>query len=118
MLTHANLAYQVRSLPAFLTVRPGERVLSLLPPWHIYERTCSYYVLSSGGHQVGRGKGGGWQGPAGLAALCLQCQDRGRRTARINCGVIAPPLVPLPPPPGCCAVVRGTCSSTGRSLAL
>ncbi len=55
MLTHANLAYQVRQLPAFLTVRPGERVLSLLPPWHIYERTCSYYVLSSGGHQVGWG---------------------------------------------------------------
>ncbi|KAG2429023.1 hypothetical protein HXX76_011265 [Chlamydomonas incerta] len=52
MLTHANLCYQVRHLTHFLQVRPGDSVLSLLPPWHIYERTCSYFVLSSGGHQV------------------------------------------------------------------
>ncbi|KAG2449926.1 hypothetical protein HYH02_000030 [Chlamydomonas schloesseri] len=52
MLTHANLCYQVRNLTHFLQVRPGDRVLSLLPPWHIYERTCSYFVLSSGGQQV------------------------------------------------------------------
>eukprot|EP00198_Chlamydomonas_reinhardtii_P001953 XP_001691289.1 long-chain-fatty-acid CoA ligase [Chlamydomonas reinhardtii] len=52
MLTHANLCYQVRNLSHFLQVRPGDRVLSLLPPWHIYERTCSYFVLSSGGQQV------------------------------------------------------------------
>ncbi|KXZ51078.1 hypothetical protein GPECTOR_14g62 [Gonium pectorale] len=52
MLSHANLSYQVRNLTHFLDVQPGERVLSLLPPWHIYERTCSYFVLSRGGHQV------------------------------------------------------------------
>ncbi|GIL51023.1 hypothetical protein Vafri_6984 [Volvox africanus] len=52
MLTHANLSYQVRNLSHFLAVQPGDRVLSLLPPWHIYERTCSYFVLSRGGQQV------------------------------------------------------------------
>ncbi|GLC36919.1 hypothetical protein PLESTB_000178300 [Pleodorina starrii] len=52
MLSHANLTYQVNNLSHFLAVQPGDRVLSLLPPWHIYERTCSYFVLGSGGHQV------------------------------------------------------------------
>ncbi|EFJ49638.1 hypothetical protein VOLCADRAFT_120723 [Volvox carteri f. nagariensis] len=52
MLTHGNLTYQVRNLSYFLAVQPGDRVLSLLPPWHIYERTCSYFVLSRGGQQV------------------------------------------------------------------
>lgn len=27
-------------------VSPGDRALSLLPPWHIYERTVEYHVLS------------------------------------------------------------------------
>ncbi|GFR52124.1 hypothetical protein Agub_g14639 [Astrephomene gubernaculifera] len=52
MLTHANLTYQVRNLSYFLSVQPGDRVLSLLPPWHIYERAASYFVFSRGGHQV------------------------------------------------------------------
>lgn len=52
MLSHANLMYQVASLSFFLDIRPGESVLSLLPPWHIYERTCSYFVLSRGLKQV------------------------------------------------------------------
>ena len=46
MLTHANLRYQVDSLSYFLPLKAGERSLSLLPPWHIYERSCSYYILS------------------------------------------------------------------------
>ena len=52
MLSHANLMYQVCSLSFFLDVHPGESVLSLLPPWHIYERTCSYFVLARGLKQV------------------------------------------------------------------
>ena len=40
MLTHSNLLYQVDNMSFFLSVQPGERTLSLLPPWHIYERSC------------------------------------------------------------------------------
>ncbi len=35
MLSHGNLAYQVNNLSYFVEVRPGDAVLSLLPPWHI-----------------------------------------------------------------------------------
>ncbi|PSC68813.1 putative acyl-activating enzyme chloroplastic [Micractinium conductrix] len=52
MLTHANLLYQVNNLSHFLAVSPGERSLSLLPPWHIYERACGYYIFSRGACQV------------------------------------------------------------------
>lgn len=51
-LTHANLAYQINRLDSFLPVRPGERTLSLLPPWHIYERSAAYYVASRGAAAV------------------------------------------------------------------
>jgi long-chain acyl-CoA synthetase len=33
-------------------VTAGERALSLLPPWHIYERTVAYHVLSRAGSLV------------------------------------------------------------------
>lgn len=33
-------------------VLPGEMCLSFLPPWHIYERTVAYYLLSRGGQLV------------------------------------------------------------------
>ena len=51
-LTHANLQYQVDNLSYYLKVYPGERTLSLLPPWHIYERSCGYYILSQAAGQV------------------------------------------------------------------
>ena len=35
MLSHSNILYQVREFPEYLSVQPGERTLSLLPPWHI-----------------------------------------------------------------------------------
>lgn len=52
MLTHANLLSQLRNLPVRLSVR--DRILSILPVWHIFERTfeisaiycgaCTYYT--------------------------------------------------------------------------
>jgi long-subunit acyl-CoA synthetase (AMP-forming) len=33
-------------------VKPGQTSLSLLPPWHIYERTVMYYLLSQGAKLV------------------------------------------------------------------
>jgi len=52
MLTHGNLQYQVDHLSHYLHVRPGDTVLSLLPPWHIYQRTAAYYVHSCAGRAV------------------------------------------------------------------
>ena len=52
MLTHANLLYQLHNLKHFLQPAPGESSLSLLPPWHIYERSCGYFIYSCGMKQV------------------------------------------------------------------
>ncbi len=51
-LTHSNLLYQVKQFPAFLNVLPGSRTLSILPAWHVYERSVCYHVLSRGTCQV------------------------------------------------------------------
>ncbi|KAJ9507060.1 hypothetical protein QJQ45_004659 [Haematococcus lacustris] len=51
-LSHGNLAYQLAAMPSVLEVVPGEACLSVLPPWHIYQRTCAYYIFSRGGLQV------------------------------------------------------------------
>jgi len=47
-LTHANLLHQVRSLGVAVTPSPGDRVLSVLPIWHSYERSAEYFLLSCG----------------------------------------------------------------------
>ncbi|PNH06111.1 putative acyl-activating enzyme 16, chloroplastic [Tetrabaena socialis] len=73
MLSHANLSYQVRALSHFLPVQPGEAVLSLLPPWHIYERSCSYFVLSDLGWVAPRGVPG--SAAAGQLVLCGRAKD-------------------------------------------
>lgn len=52
MLTHANLLHQVRNYRVVLDVQPGEVLLSLLPPWHMYERSAEYFCLASGVRQV------------------------------------------------------------------
>lgn len=53
MLTHANLMYQVANLGHYISIVPGDASLSLLPPWHIYERSCGYILLAKGACQVG-----------------------------------------------------------------
>jgi len=52
MLTHSNLLYQLNNLKHFLQPSPAESSLSLLPPWHIYERSCGYFIYSCGMKQV------------------------------------------------------------------
>ncbi|MGK7888921.1 MAG: long-chain fatty acid--CoA ligase [Leptolyngbyaceae cyanobacterium] len=52
MLTHGNLLFQINSVPGVVTFQPGERVLSLLPSWHSYERSFEYAVLAQGCSQV------------------------------------------------------------------
>ena len=45
-LTHSNLLHQMRSLACVAYPAPGSPVLSVLPIWHAYERSASYYFLS------------------------------------------------------------------------
>ncbi|AFY94095.1 AMP-dependent synthetase/ligase [Chamaesiphon minutus] len=48
MLTHANLLHQINTCGTVIPATPGSRVLSILPSWHSYERSCEYYLLSQG----------------------------------------------------------------------
>ena len=51
-LSHANLLHQIRTLGVAVSPAPGDRVLSVLPIWHAYERTAEYFLLSCGCHQT------------------------------------------------------------------
>ncbi|MEB3238685.1 MAG: AMP-binding protein [Cyanobacteriota bacterium] len=51
-LSHANLLHQLRSLGVAVNPRPGDRVLSVLPIWHAYERSAEYFLLSCGCRQT------------------------------------------------------------------
>ncbi len=42
ILTHGNILHNVRVLPDIIKLQPGEKLLTVLPIWHIYERTISY----------------------------------------------------------------------------
>jgi long-chain acyl-CoA synthetase len=51
-LSHANLLHQLRSLGVAVNPRPGDRVLSVLPIWHAYERSAEYFLFSCGCRQT------------------------------------------------------------------
>ena len=51
-LSHANLLQQLRTLGVAVAPRPGDRVLSVLPIWHAYERSAEYFLLSCGCQQT------------------------------------------------------------------
>ncbi|MBW4661106.1 MAG: AMP-binding protein [Drouetiella hepatica Uher 2000/2452] len=52
MLSHGNLLAQVIAVPEVLILQPGERVLSILPIWHSYERSFENIVFSYGCTQI------------------------------------------------------------------
>lgn len=52
MLTHGNLLHQVEMLGCIVQPKEGDRILSILPTWHVYERTCEYFLLSQGCTQI------------------------------------------------------------------
>lgn len=52
MLTHGNLLHQVNSFKSVIQPKGGDRVLSILPTWHVYERAVEYYLLSQGCTQI------------------------------------------------------------------
>lgn len=47
MLTHANMMSQIKNLPGHHNC--NDRVLSVLPIWHIFERLIEMYTISFGG---------------------------------------------------------------------
>lgn len=47
MLTHANMMSQVRNLPGIYNC--NDRVLSVLPIWHVFERVIEMYTIGFGG---------------------------------------------------------------------
>jgi long-chain acyl-CoA synthetase len=52
MLSHGNLLHQVNTCGTVIPGYPGLEVLSILPSWHSYERSCEYYLLSQGSTQI------------------------------------------------------------------
>jgi long-chain acyl-CoA synthetase len=48
MLSHGNLLSQIFGARAVVEPQPGERVLSILPIWHCYERSFEYFILAHG----------------------------------------------------------------------
>ncbi|NIA23705.1 MAG: AMP-binding protein, partial [Proteobacteria bacterium] len=54
MLTHGNLLHNIRAITPLLKIENSSRenTLSILPIWHIYERTFEYCTFSKGALQV------------------------------------------------------------------
>ncbi|KAF3456654.1 hypothetical protein FNV43_RR01308 [Rhamnella rubrinervis] len=52
MLTHRNLLHQIQNLWDVVPAVVGDRFLTMLPPWHAYERACEYFILTHGSEQV------------------------------------------------------------------
>lgn len=50
MLSHANMLYQLEVAPKILQMSPSDRILSILPVWHIFERFMLYCAIYSGCH--------------------------------------------------------------------
>ncbi|XP_075653730.1 putative acyl-activating enzyme 16, chloroplastic isoform X4 [Castanea sativa] len=52
MLTHRNLMHQIKNLWDIVPAEVGDRFVSMLPPWHAYERACEYFIFTHGVEQV------------------------------------------------------------------
>lgn len=48
MLSHGNLLHQIKMIGVIVQPDPGDHVLSILPSWHSYERSCEYFLISQG----------------------------------------------------------------------
>ncbi|MDG2991607.1 long-chain fatty acid--CoA ligase [Candidatus Synechococcus calcipolaris G9] len=52
MITHGGLISQIFSLWAVVQPDAGDRILSVLPIWHAYERVCEYFLFACGCSQT------------------------------------------------------------------
>lgn len=48
ILTHANVMHNIRHIPHIINLVPEDRWLSILPSWHIFERTAEYSAICMG----------------------------------------------------------------------
>jgi long-chain acyl-CoA synthetase len=48
MLTHSNMLYQLQVVPGVLDISSDDRILSILPVWHIFERFMLYSAIDGG----------------------------------------------------------------------
>ena len=48
MLSHGNLLHQIISIGKVIQLEIGDRILSILPSWHSYERSFEYFFLAQG----------------------------------------------------------------------
>ena len=48
MLTHHNFLAQLDEIPERIFLNPGERALSVLPVWHVFEREVEYVITIQG----------------------------------------------------------------------
>ncbi|MCC5816260.1 MAG: long-chain fatty acid--CoA ligase [Leptospira sp.] len=48
MLTHQNMVYNIIQVPPLVGLKPGDRGLSILPVWHIFERAMDYAIITNG----------------------------------------------------------------------
>ena len=49
VLTHKNFLAQLDELPERIYVNPGDKALSVLPIWHVFEREVEYVIMIQGG---------------------------------------------------------------------
>ena len=49
MLTHSNFIAQLDDASDRITVKPGDKVICVLPVWHAFQRACEYVSLCQGG---------------------------------------------------------------------
>lgn len=52
MLSHSNIMHNVRTLPPLIELGPDDLWVSILPTWHIFERTAEYVSMASGSSLV------------------------------------------------------------------
>jgi long-chain acyl-CoA synthetase len=48
MLSHANIMHNILVVPPIIGIGPPDRFLSVLPSWHMFERTVEYAILANG----------------------------------------------------------------------
>jgi len=48
LLTHGNIMHNVKVVPVVIQLTENDNWLSILPAWHIFERTAEYVALSRG----------------------------------------------------------------------
>jgi long-chain acyl-CoA synthetase len=52
VLAQSNFGHQLAVIPGVLRIGPTDVFLSILPPWHIFERTVEYVALTRGARLV------------------------------------------------------------------